>query len=756
MMKLSTRLFGLLLVSSVLITGVVYGAEWKTLPGHVPSVVSKLSVTGRLAATNQMRLAIGLPLRDPAGLSNFLAEVYNPPGPRFRHFLTVDQLTARFGPTEQDYEAVKAFVRGHGLAVTGTFGNRLVLDVMGPAAAVEKAWQITLRTYRHPTEARTFYAPDREPRVAATLPVVDIQGLTDYARPHAKRHRIPMAKQAAKGGSAPDGSGAYFGNDFRNAYVPGTALTGAGQMVGLFEFDGFYTNDVVAYAQAAGGGRSHIPIQVVQLEGFDGIPTDVNNSSEVSLDIDMAMAMAPGLAGIVVFEADTNGLPNDLLDAMLTYSNTVHQLSCSWGWGGGPSNTTEAIFQSMDAVGQSFFNASGDTDAFTAGNTSSNSVDNPELQNAPSSSPSITQAGATTLTMKGTGSGYSSETVWNWGVEYGANYDGVGSSGGVSSYYPIPWWQTNVANMTTRGGSTSNRNIPDVALTGDNVFEYDGGNQAPDIVGGTSCAAPLWAGFMALVNQSAAEGGWPEVGFINPAIYAIAAGSNYSTCFHDITTGNNTWSESPDLFQATAGYDLCTGLGTPNGMFLVAALGGDPLGLAAGGGGYDFTGPAGGPFSPVAATLTLTNTSTTTLIWTVTNNASWLSVGVAGGSLVGRGYTNVTITLLASATNYATGYYLSSLMFSNATLHVSHQVPVALDAQGVLTGLTAVWDNGVQLAWNALAGQSYQVQYKTNLAQVDWINLGSSVTAGAATVSVTDTNGVQSSLQRFYRVSLVQ
>jgi subtilase family serine protease len=449
-------------------------------------------------------------------------------------------------------------------------------------------------------------------------------------------------------------------------------------------------------------------------------------------------------------------LPNDLLDAMLTYSNTVHQLSCSWGWGGGPSNTTEEIFQFMDAVGQSFFNASGDTDAFTAGDTSDNSVDNPELQNAPSSSPSITQVGGTTLTMAGTGQSYTSETVWNWGAEYGAGYDGIGSSGGVSSYYPMPWWQTNVSDMAACGGSLTNRDIPDVALTGDNVFEYDGGNQTPDLVGGTSCSAPLWAGFMALVNQSAAAGGWPEVGFINPAIYALAASSSYSSCFHDITTGNNTWSGSRYLFHATNNYDLCTGLGTPNGMFLIAALGGDTLGFATGGAGYDFEGPLGGPFSPTAATFTLTNTSTTALNWTVINNASWLRVGGTGGSLAARESTNVTIPLLAGVTNYATGYYMSSLIFSNATLHVFHKVPVTLEVLGDLPGLTAVWDNGVQLTWNTVAGQTYQVQYKTNLDQADWNNLGSSVTASAVTVSVTDTNGVQSLPQRFYRVSLVQ
>ena len=117
-------------------------------------------------------------------------------------------------------------------------------------------------------------------------------------------------------------------------------------------------------------------------------------------------------------------------------------------------------------------------------------------------------------------------------------------------------------------------------------MSYSGGNGVGRRLGGTSCAAPLWAGFMALVNQQAAPTEMPAVGFINPAIYAIAAGASYATCFHDVTTGNNTWSSSPNLFYATNGYDLCTGLGTPNGENLITALAGasDSLGISPAGG----------------------------------------------------------------------------------------------------------------------------------------------------------------------------
>src|SRR4029077_11055413 len=111
-----------------------------------------------------------------------------------------------------------------------------------------------------------------------------------------------VSKGMTKNGSAPDSSGAYFGNDFRNAYVPGTALTGAGQSVGLFQADGYYPTDIVAYASAAGNGRTNILIQKVLIDGFNGVPTTLGGNPEVSLDIEMAMAMAPGLSRIVLFE----------------------------------------------------------------------------------------------------------------------------------------------------------------------------------------------------------------------------------------------------------------------------------------------------------------------------------------------------------------------------------------------------------------------------------------------------------------------
>ncbi|HUL51342.1 MAG TPA: protease pro-enzyme activation domain-containing protein, partial [Candidatus Nitrosotalea sp.] len=535
-------------------------------PGHVPSLVSGLQPVERLAASQQMRLAIGLPLPNQQALTARLQQIYNPTSPNYRRYLTPQQFAETFGPTEEDYQKVVDFARANGLVVLGTHPNRMLLDVSGRVADVEKAFQVTMNVYRHPSENRTFFSPSNEPSVPSGLPVLDISGLNDFIRPHPKYRLAPAnvsANASPKVGSGPMGN--YIGYDFRAAYVPGVSLTGSGQAVGLLQFDGYDPRDIAAYANLA--GLPNVPLENVLLDGFNGQPSGTGGEVEVSLDIEMSMSMAPGLSKIIVYMAGPSGTPNDILNRMAT-DNSASQLSCSWGWSGGPQATTEQIFLQMAAQGQTFFNASGDSDAFRSGQ-----VDSPSYAGSPSSSPNITQVGGTTLSTAGPGGAWLSETVWNWGIEVGTLYDGVGSSGGISSYYPIPSWQQNV-DMSANMGSTTMRNIPDVALTADNVYVIaDSGNAYPG-TGGTSCAAPLWAGFAALVNQAAVQGGGATIGFINPSLYAI--GESSSAAFHDVATGDNTWSGSKTLFPAVPGYDLCTGWGTPNGVDLIYALAGSP------------------------------------------------------------------------------------------------------------------------------------------------------------------------------------
>jgi len=552
------------------------GAGAVQLSGHVLPIVSQLQARGHLVATN-LNLAIGLPLRNREALTNLLEQINDPASTNYHKYLTPAQFNDKFAPSAADYQAVADFAQQHGLKVVGTHGNRMLLDVRGLSSDIERTFQVNFKTYQHPTESRQFFATDVEPTVPAGLPVLDISGLNNYSFPHTHllyKAVTPGSNAVAKtsGKASPNAGsgpvGTYMGNDFRNAYIPGSPLLGSGQTIALVEFDGYYLSDIQAYEVQA--GRTNIPLQNILIDGFSGTPTTIDGNSEVSLDIEMLVAMAPALARINVYEGSPFSFtPNDVINRIAT-DDSANQISTSWTWSGGPSATADQIYQQFILQGQSYFQCSSDFDAYVAG-----TVDDPNYFGTPADSPYVTSVGGTTLTMTPGGAARVSETVWNWDVEYGPIYDGIGSSGGISTYYKIPSWQTNV-NMTACQGSTTHRNFPDVALTADNIYViYFGGLEGS--FGGTSAATPLWAAFASLINQQETNNNHAPIGFINPALYAIANSTNYTNCFNDITTGSNTWSASPNLFIAVTNYDLCTGLGTPNGTNLINALVASPV-----------------------------------------------------------------------------------------------------------------------------------------------------------------------------------
>jgi subtilase family serine protease len=422
---------------------------------------------------------------------------------------------------------------------------------------IENTFHVALHQFHHPTEARDFYAPDREPTVKASVPLLQIYGLNNFDRPRCFAHIQPTSGASGSAGGGSVAGGYFRGKDFRNAYVPGVTLDGSGQSVGLVEFDGYYTSDITTYESQA--GLPNVPLQNVLINTGSFSPSNNTNAvGEVSLDIEMVISMATNLSKLYVFESPIESSANwaTMLNSMAS-SNQIKQFSSSWGFSP-PLTSSDQYFQTMIAQGQTFFDAVGDGGAFIS------------PVPWPGDSPYVISVGGTTLTMSGSGTAYVSETVWNSGflgtnnAWYGNGSSGYwASGGGVSTSYSIPSWQLGVTGL----GSTSKRNVPDVALTANEIWvNYFNGKSGYFI--GTSCAAPLWAGFTALVNQQCALDGRPAVGFINPALYAI--GKNGGVSFHDITTGNNAWSTN-NFYYAVGGYDLCTGWGTP-GAAMISAL----------------------------------------------------------------------------------------------------------------------------------------------------------------------------------------
>jgi uncharacterized repeat protein (TIGR01451 family) len=540
-------------VGLFLIAGIQIGAAGtQVVHGHVPEMVTRfgLKPLGRFNGTNHLKLALSLPLRDKPGLTNLLNQLYDPASPNYHRFLTAPEFAARFGPTPADYQALVGFATSNNLTIRNTHPNRVLLDLEGSVADIEKALRVKMQVYQHPSNARTFYAPDSDPALDTDVPVLHVIGLDNSVLPFPKwKQKTPAQNATARGtGSGPAGN--FQGYDFRDAYVPGVSLTGTGQSVALFELDGYYTTDVLAYEGQT--GLPNVPLVNVLLDGFNGVPQSFGGDGEVTLDIDMAIAMAPGISAVYVYEGF---IPEDILNRIAT-DNTSRQISCSWGWL--PFDpTTDQTFQQFASQGQSFYSASGDDGAEPQAS----------LIVPPSDDPYITQVGGTTLTTTGPLGTWVSETVWSW---FSIGFPAA-SSGGSSFTYPLPTWQQGI-NMSQNGGSTSFRNYPDVALTADNIYIIaDNGIPQPG-TGGTSCAAPLWAGLTALANEQAAINGDPPIGFLNPTIYALAKSTNYLHVLHDITTGNDTNDVSPTLYFAFPGYDLCTGWGTPNGSNLLNAL----------------------------------------------------------------------------------------------------------------------------------------------------------------------------------------
>jgi subtilase family serine protease len=757
------------------------------LHGHLPEAVARfhLQPTGRLSATQHLNLAIGLPLRNEATLDSLLQQIYDPASPNFRQYLTPEQFTERFGPTEQDYQAVIDFAKANGLTVTGRHPNRVVLDVSAAAADIERVFHVTLHTYRHPSDARDFYAPDVEPSVDLTVPILQISGLNNYSLPHPSlkvEAIIPTIGMTPNSGSGP--GNAYMGNDFRAAYAPGATLTGSGQSVALVQYDGYNSNDIAAYISMA--GLTNYPISLTNVPVNGGVSVPGSGNPEVCLDIEMVIAMAPGVSKIIVYEAPNGSTAWPTMLSRIANDNLAKQISCSWS-GGGPDAVSEGIFKQMASQGQSFFNATGDKDAFTG------SIP------FPSDSTNITEVGGTVLTTTGAGGSYVSETVWNDGTP-NPNGGDWGSSGGISPTYNIPIWQQGIS-MTANQGSTTMRNLPDVALTATNIFIFaDSGQQ--EKAEGTSCAAPLWAGFTALVNEQAANANRPSVGFINPAIYAFGKGTNYTTGFHDIVVGDNTWSGSPAQFHAASGYDLCTGWGTPTGTNLINALaglagtsiiqnGGFETGnfngwTLAGNGiiGYTVYNAVVSAVGPVSGGTNfihsgtygafLGDTQLATLSQTVYTFPGqdyllsfWLANPVSGS--VQQFLVNWNTN--SAATNQIYQLYNPPVLpWTNITLVVTAtgtnttlQFGAENDPDGfglddvILTPIPAPsfravvkTNNLLQFSWNSLAGVAYQLQFSTNLLTTNWVNLGAPISA-TNSIATTTTN-IGPDLERFYRI----
>jgi kumamolisin len=608
---------------------------------------------GHLSSTQTMRLVLTLPLRHEEELDSLLEDLYNPNSPNFRQFLSVEQFTERFGPTQDDYDLAIDYAQSHGLKVVGTSANRLNIDVVGSVANIENALHIKMNWYKHPSEGRNFYAPDREPSVDLPFSLWHISGLDNFSIPKpAGLNKRTGSQPSATVGSGPSGS--FLGSDMRAAYYgTGTTLTGTGQSVALFEFEGIDLADVTTYYKNIKQTNT-IPITV---KSTDGTSTSCLNSSgcddtEQVLDVTQALGMAPGLASLIVYVGSTDA---SILNTMASDDSSA-QIGCSWAWRPADPSTDDPYFKEMGTQGQNFFVAAGDSGKWPTRRSP---------YYFPADDDYVVSVGGTSLTTNSAGGTWKSEAAWSSG------------GGGITpDSIVIPSWQVTTANSCSSCSKTL-RNAPDVSANADYTFYVcaDQTTCTANLYGGTSFAAPMWAGYLALVNQQAVSTTGKTVGFINPALYSIGMSSAYNTDFHDITSGSNGYS-------AITGYDLATGWGSPNGQSLITDIiaGGSSGG---GGGSPDFSISAGS--SSLSVSRGSSNTDKITI--NDTGGASSVSLSASGqesgvtvsfspSSLSNTGSSTMTVKASRNATRAT---FTVTITGKGATTSHATQVSVTIN-----------------------------------------------------------------------------
>ena len=526
------------------------------LAGTVPAVVlnGQAKYVGLQAASTTMSVNFGLPFRNQPALDAFLAN-----DAQHGIYMTNEQFDAEFAPAASKVQAVKDWAAARGLKVTYASADGVTISARGSTSAVESALGVQINSYRTDSGI-TFYATAEEPTIPASLGVTSISGLDSYPRFHV------LSRQAAGAQlhSASMRSGGYFPSDFRTAYdEAGHGYDGTGQVIGLTLWGAPVPDTALqAFAQATGDhamtgtvvtSPSNAGADQIEWVYTNGTDSTTDAQGETAMDVEYAHGMAPHSHLVYYLGNQTGTCPScggsdiGLENAISMAANNaaIHVVSNSWGGDEAPTggdsfvSITTSSFEHAVAVGTTFYFSSGD-DGTDSGGTGAASY--------PADSPYVVSVGGTALST-GSGYDYGSESVWNWS---GTSY---GGGAGCSTYFAKPAWQSSVT-MT----NCNMRAEPDVSAdadpdTGADVYTAAGSIQE----GGTSLAAPLFAGMAAVADSYAAANGLTRIGWAAPSIYSLASGPDYTTDFHDVTVGQTAGSIH---YQALGGWDQATGWGS--------------------------------------------------------------------------------------------------------------------------------------------------------------------------------------------------
>ena len=511
-------------------------------------------------------------LRDahPLALHAYLAAIYDPASPDYHHFLTPAQFAHRFGPSPAAATRVAGYLRGFGLRVAPFTPGDQILRVSGSEAQASAALASSVRTVRAAGHNVAQLIN------AATLPVhlagavASVVGLSGVVRAHshlsfshdASPATAPSACPLAAAGASPTSTvpntaGAYLPAQQAALYGLNTAYaaghTGQGQTIALFELGTVDPRDIYVYDQCYGITSNLANVNV------DGGAAMFSSgfSAEATIDVEEIQALAPGANLITYSGPNISTGPLDVYQA-IAQSDAASIVSTSWGvceaQAGAAVATAEAqVFEQMAAQGQTVFAAAGDTGAYDCGTTTP-AVDDPASQ------PYVTGVGGLNVTSLVP----FTQSVWNSGTGAGG--------GGVSSLWARPSWQ----NAPGIDATQTQRLVPDLSVMADPASGfmsfYTGTTHGVcphsclggwGSIGGTSIGSPLMASATALAAQGC---GVDRLGFLNPTLYALADRPPSNPAFVDVTSGSNDLlnQASPVTYVAGPGYDMASGLGSPD------------------------------------------------------------------------------------------------------------------------------------------------------------------------------------------------
>jgi kumamolisin len=468
-------------------------------------------------------------------------------GDRSAGFLSREEFAQQHGAAASDLAAVRKFAAVHGLSVVEEHAARRTVILSGTVALFDAAFSVQLQQFTN--SECTYRGRTGEIQLPAELDgiVEAVLGLDD--RPQAKPHfRLRSTDNGTTRRANAKAASSFAPTEVASLYgFPGG--TGAGQCVAIIELGGgFRPADLSTYFTGLKVGSPRV--SAVSVDHGKNSPTGSANGpdGEVMLDIEVVGSIAPAANIVVYFTPNTDaGFLDAVTTAIHDTTNRPSVLSISWG---GPESTWTA--QAMTAMDEAFQAAAtmGITVCVASGDNGSTDGLSGNHVDFPASSPHALGCGGTSLNRNG--NTITQEVVWNDGAGGGA------SGGGISGFFPTPGWQQNLeAASNGKSVALTHRGVPDVAGNADPDTGYNVRIDGVDtVIGGTSAVAPLWAGLIARINEI----NQTPAGYVNPLLYGKPQ------ALRDITAGSN------GEFDAAAGWDACTGLGSPNGPALPGAI----------------------------------------------------------------------------------------------------------------------------------------------------------------------------------------